>query len=181
LQEIPITQLINEQNLNLTAAEQISFQEVYLHLKKVARIQKIKISNGQLDTTELVNDAWLKLNQGNKNYQNRNHFFAVCALSMKHILLNQSKKIQLMKQKNHLIHGDFDVNELQGEAEWMIELQQQLMRLKKYSPRLEEVFTYKFFGGLTNKEMAQLLSVNERTIERDWLKAKSLIGSALER
>lgn len=165
----------------MTAEEQISFQEVYLHLKKVARIQKIKISNGQLDTTELVNDAWLKLNQGDKNYQNRNHFFAVCALSMKHILINQSKKIQQMHQKNQLIGGDYDVDELHGEAEWMIELQNQLIRLKKYSSRLEEVFTYKFFGGLTNNELAQLLAVNERTIERDWLKAKSLIGSALGR
>ncbi|MCB1582125.1 MAG: sigma-70 family RNA polymerase sigma factor [Xanthomonadales bacterium] len=181
MQDIPITQLINEQSLNFSAEEQVNFKEVYLHLKKVARIQKIKISNGQLDTTELVNDTWLKLNQSNKNYKNRNHFFAVCALSMKHILINQSKKIQQMHHKNQLIKGDYDANELFGEAEWMIELQQQLIRLKKYSSRLEEVFTYKFFGGLTNKEMAQLFAVNERTIERDWLKAKSLIGSALER
>jgi len=181
LQDIPITQLINEQSLNFSAEEQISFQEVYLHLKKVARIQKLKISNGQLDTTELVNDAWLKLNQSDKNFKNRNHFFAVCALSMKHILINQSKKIQLMHRKNQLVSEEYDANNLYGEAEWMIELQQQLIRLKKYSTRLEAVFTYKFFGGLTNNEIAQLLSVNERTIERDWLKAKNLISMALER
>lgn len=182
MDDLPITDLINQHSIGFKSESQHVFNDVYFHLKKMARIQKLKIPNGQLDTTELVNDAWLKMSKKRSHFQNRNHYFAVCALAMKHILINESKK--LAAKKINVMGSEQETVEVTEdlliEAEWFLELGLLLNKLRRFSKRLEEVFTLKFFSQLTNKEIAALLEVTERTVERDWFKARTMISAAIE-
>ena len=179
MDSIPITSLINKRSLGFDPNEQYDFDQIYAHLKQLAKIQKVKIKGQSINTTMLVNEAWLKL-KGNNTYNNRNHFFAVCSIAMKHILINESKRAKRVVAAQTLIDGESDTHELQDDLDWMIDLEKQLHNLNRRSERLEQVFVYRFFGGMSNAEIAEVLGVNVRTIDRDWRSAMLMISCAMQ-
>ena len=172
-----LTQLLNRQGSDMTAEHQKMLEMVYQQLKKIAKSQKFKVSQQELNTTALVNEAWIKLNKNNKNFTNRNHFFATSALAMRHILLNQAKK-QASRGISQPLEDDSLVDSA-TEALWLLDLEKQLQQLAEYSKRLEEVFVYRYFGGMKIEEIAELMSLSKRTVNRDWKKAKLMLSVAL--
>ncbi len=173
-----LTELLNSDHKDLNTQQQQVLNQVYAQLKKIAKSQRYKIQQNELNTTALVNEAWIKLNKNDFQFNDRGHFFAVSALAMRQILLNQAKKIQ---QRGHHeeINEDLMVGDMQ-QAHWLLDLEQQLNNLAEYSSRLEKIFIYRFFGGMGVKEVAELFNVSERTINREWKKAKLMISIGLE-
>ena len=173
-----LTQLLNADSRNLSAEQQKQLESVYFHLKKIAHSQKFKVNKHQLNTTALVNEAWIKLNHNNRVFNDRSHFFATSALAMRQILLNQAEKVA-----NRSEDDTEEVDALvvdRSEAIWLIDLERQLKKMGEYSARLETVFVYKYFGGMSIEEIASSLDVSPRTIDREWKKAKLMMSLSLD-
>ncbi|WP_395377023.1 ECF-type sigma factor [Marinicella sp. W31] len=172
-----LTQLLNRHGSEMTVEHQKMLEMVYQQLKKIAKSQKFKVSQQELNTTALVNEAWIKLNKNDKIFSNRNHFFATSAIAMRHILLNQAKK-QTSRGISQPLEEDSLVDNA-SEALWFLDLEKHLQQLGEYSKRLEEVFVYRYFGGMKLEEIAELMSLSKRTVNRDWKKAKLMLSVAL--
>ena len=161
-------------------------QLVYVDLKKLARGQRQKIKSQTINTTGLVHEAWEKMHQGGMQFNNKNHFMAVAALAMRHLLINEAKKKQAQK-RHHDTHRTYEsaVHEpghgvgQAPSAEWLLQLDQGLEALKSHEPRLEQVFVLMYFAGLTEAQVAELLDISDRTVRRDWVKAKLMLATHL--
>ncbi len=173
-----LTQLINADKQKLSAEQQKQLESVYFHLKKIAHSQKFKVHKHGLNTTALVNEAWIKLNHNDRVFNDRGHFFATSALAMRQILLNEAEKVA-KRSEDEL----FPVDEIlvdKSEAIWLIDLEQQLKKMGQFSERLETVFVYKYFGGMSIEEIAGALAISPRSVDRAWKKAKLMMSVALE-
>jgi RNA polymerase sigma factor (TIGR02999 family) len=165
------------------AYEQL-FGCVYDELRRIARAQLRRLRPGQtLDTTSLVHEVYLRLvDQTRTRWEDRTHFFAVSALAMRQILVNYARQRAALKRGGGWQRAAFDEASLVPEerAEVLLDLDDALTRLALYDERLSRVVEYRFFGGLTEEEIAAVLGVTERTVRRDWNKARALLTSFLE-
>ena len=172
-----ITRLLNQDSSDFSENQQHEIASVYQQLKKIAKGQRYNVKDSGFNTTALVNEAWVKTHKQSKKFTNRNHFFAYCALAMRHILLNEAKHNQIItfvEYNDELKPSTFN------ESDYLIELDLQLRKLKSFSPRLEQVFTFKYFGDMEFNDIATVLDMSERTVFRDWQKAKTMLAAAMQ-
>ncbi|MHC4236296.1 MAG: ECF-type sigma factor, partial [Planctomycetota bacterium] len=131
-----------------------------------------------LDTTDLVHEAYLKLvDQTRVDWQDRNHFFAVASMIIRRILVNEAHQRMALKRGGGLRRVPLDESALpaisERRAEMLIALDEALTRLGSADERLQRVVECRFFGGLSNDEVAAVLSVSSRTVKRDWRAARA--------
>lgn len=129
-----------------------------------------------LQTTALVNEAWMRLIDWQKStWQNRAHFFGVAASLMRKILVDEARRRSRLKRGG----GDFQVSLSEAEPVAMgkhpdlIALDDALEELAGFDERKSRMIELRFFGGLSVAETAEVLKVSERTLEREWQLAKS--------
>jgi len=124
-----------------------------------------------LQTTALVNEAYLRLAQVNDvRWQNRAHFFAIAARIMRRIMIEHARKRQQLKRGGGALRITLDEGAIiadERSAE-LLALDEALEVLTVKYPRKAQVVELRFFGGLTNVEVATVLKVDERTVKRDW-------------
>lgn len=173
-----ITQTINSDSKNLTHDQQMVMNQVFNQLKIIAKNHKFKFKKNELNTTALVNEAWLKLNKNGSLFNDRNHYYAVSSMAMKQILLNEAKKIINQGHQQTLNEEALMVSA--HEAHWVLDIEKHLTKLRSFSTRLEKIFIYRYFGGMKINEIAELLESSPRTIDRDWKKAKLMISVSLQ-
>ena len=136
-----LTQLINSNKKQLSTQQQQDIDQIYLHLKKIAKNQKFKVKHSGLNTTSIVNEAWLKSFNKNKTFNDRNHFFAYCAIAMRHILIEQARKNKLLTSIESLSdRSAIDEAPVIRQSDYLLELERQLVNLKAFSERLEQVW-----------------------------------------
>ncbi len=139
---------------------------------------------GTLGTTALVNEAYLKLvNQQNAQPADRAHFLAVAAVAMRHILIDRAKSRAAQKRGGDGVAVTFDDEALAADNApgALLDIDEALRRVEAIDPRLAKVVEYRFFGGLSEDEIAEVLGVTVRTVQRDWAKARMLLRRELER
>jgi RNA polymerase sigma factor (TIGR02999 family) len=128
-----------------------------------------------LQTTALVNEAFIRLiDWKNVRWQNRAHFFAVSAQMMRRILVDLARENQYLKRGGGALQ--VSLSEVAsfpkcGDAD-LVELDEALTSLAKVDQRKAQVVEMRFFGGLSVKEVAEVLRVSEETVMRDWRLAK---------
>ena len=158
---------------------------VYEELRRLALARLSREAGGQtLQATALVHEAWLRLvDDGARTWQNRAHFFGAAALAMRRILIENARRKSRLKRGGHLKR----VEEIEIESpvaitdERLLRIDEALERMEAVDPGKARVVTLKFFGGLTNQEVAEVMGVTERTVERHWVFAKAwLYQSILE-
>ena len=156
---------------------------VYGELRAIAHRQlAMGGRGGTLATTALVHEAYIKLvDQSQAQWRDRTHFFAVAALAMRHVLVDQAKARRRLKRGGDQRHVSLDEENIgaDDQAEALLELDEALTRLAAFDPRLARVVEYRFFGGLTEQEIAEAMGVTRRTVQRDWTKARALLHRAL--
>lgn len=156
---------------------------VYDELRRIASRQLRRESEGHtLSPTALVHEAYLRLvDQTRVQWVNRAQFFAVAARLMRRVLLDHARRVGAAKRgggwkRMELEGADIAVEERAAE---LIALDDALEKLAALNPRLSQVVECRFFGGMTEEETAAALGVTDRTVRRDWIKAKGWLHEAL--
>lgn len=156
---------------------------LYAELRQIAHRHLSAWRDGAtLDTTALVNEAYLKLvDQSRAEWNDRVHFLAVAALAMRHILTDRAKARMSLRRGGDRCHVTLDDQAIAADdaPDALLQITDALDRVAIIDPRLARVVEYRFFGGLTNEEIAAILGITERTVERDWIKARMLLREVL--
>jgi RNA polymerase sigma factor (TIGR02999 family) len=156
--------------------------QLHDELRRIAHRHLARNALGTLDTTALVHEAYLKLaGQSRAAWTDRGHFLALAAVAMRHILADRAKARVAKKRGSspQRITLDEELIGPEDQAEALLQLEEALDRVAGLSPRLAQVVECRFFGGLSNEEIAEALGVTSRTVERDWAKARMLLRRAL--
>lgn len=167
-----ITQILSDWNNGEADAKERLIPFVYEELKRQARIlMSRERSNHTLQPTALVHEAFIKLSeQSGIEWQNRSHFFGIASRLMRQILVQHARYHAAEKRGNKPIH--FSIDDLQipieGRASSIIQLDEALERLAELDEKQAKIVEMRFFGGLTNKEIADALDISERTVVRIW-------------
>lgn len=149
---------------------------VYDDLRRIARNRLAGHRRGQLDTTGLVHEAYLRLvDQTEAPWESRAHFFAVAARAMRQIVVDFARRRRASKRGGSKIRVSLEETEIAvgEEAERLVLLDEALDRLAEVGVRMTRVVECRFFAGLTEEETAQALDVSLRTVQRDWKKARA--------
>ena len=149
---------------------------VYQDLRRLAAARMASESDEQtLQPTALVHDAWLRIfGKGDRRWRNRGHFFGEAAEAMRRILIERARRKSRLKHGQGWVRLNIDDVSF-AEAmpdDKVLMINEALERLEAEDPERGKVVVMKFFGGLTNQEVARILGVAERTIERQWAYAK---------
>ena len=157
---------------------------VYNELRRLAGRYMRRESHGHtLQTSALVNEAYLRLvDQKSVKWQNRAHFFGVAAQLMRRILVDHARSRSRVKRGGGAKQVSLADHALVSkESEEVIALDKALNNLAEMDPRKGQIVEMKFFGGLTTEEVAEVLKVTPRTVEREWRKAKAWLNRAISK
>lgn len=152
---------------------------VYDELRNLAKKRMSLADPGQtLQATALVHEAWIKLSgDEERSWSDRAHFFRAAAQAMRHILVDRARAKASLKRGENAEMLDIEVHGLDVADttldERVLLVDEMLKRLEQEDPESVRVISLKFFGGLTNKEIAAMDGVAERTVERHWAYAKT--------
>lgn len=180
-----VTALLEAANRGDAAALKAAFAQVYAELKLLARRQLAASSTSTLDTTGLLHEAYLKLTQAQgASVQNRAHFFAVAARAMRQIVIDHARA-RLTEKRGGSAAQIVDLDEAAEVAsgsfgpEELLRLEHVMTRLEDEEPRLASLVDMRFFAGMSVGDIAALQSMTERTVSRDWRRAKAILYEAL--
>jgi RNA polymerase sigma factor (TIGR02999 family) len=172
-----VTQMLLAWSAGKTGAEDSLFQLVYDELRRIARRYLSRERAGHtLQPTSLVHEAYLRMvDQTRVSWQNRAQFYGVAATMMRRILVNHARGLATEKrggaaQLLSLDEANFSPTE---NATDLLALDEALKRLAQLDERKSRVVELLFFGGLEHKEVAEVLGVSEKTVQRDWQMARS--------
>ena len=137
-----------------------------------------------LQTTALAHEAYLRLVDGKRvHWKNRAHFFAVAAQTMRRILVDLARGRQNLKRGGgaQQVSLDEDLVALPERGMDMLALDEALSRLAALNPRQSQVVELRYFGGLTDEEVAEVIKISPRTVRSDWRLAKVWLYRELKR
>lgn len=178
-----VTRLLDEVREGDRGAFDRLFPLVYQELRKIAagRLAGARRDH-TLAPTAVVHEAYLKMvAQKGVPWQSRAHFFAIAARAMRQILIDHARRKQAVKRGGDLqptTLGDEPLG-LEIPVDELLALDEALDRLAALDPRLRRVVELRFFGGLQEKEVAEVLGVTTRTVQRDWTKARAWLYKEL--
>jgi RNA polymerase sigma factor (TIGR02999 family) len=157
----------------------------YQELRAIAhrRLAARAPGGGTLSTTALVHEAYLKLaDQSRPEWRDRSHFFALASLVMRHVLVDRARERSAQRRGGggRQITLDDDVIGQGDQSDALLQLNEALETLATVDPRLVQVVECRFFGGLTESEIAAALGITTRTVQRDWVKARVLLRRLLQ-
>jgi RNA polymerase sigma factor (TIGR02999 family) len=156
---------------------------VHADLRRLARAQRRQMEPGEtLSTTALVNEAYLKLRRADyPGLTNRAHFFSLVARAMRQILIDHARSRLADARRMQEVERELRdrPHEDASELARLVELDSALDELEKIDARLAQVVLYRYFAGYSASETAELLEVTERTVNRDWHKARAWLALAL--
>lgn len=174
---IQIKRLLQEWNEGDQAALDHLMPLVYKDLHHLAKLYMGRERSGHtLQTTALVNEVYLRLMaSADLSWQDRAHFLAVCARTMRRILVDwaRSRKVLNVQYNDGSIPLEEILNGIGRSGRDLVAVDDALTALAAVHPRKSQVVEMRFFGGLTAKETASVLKVSELTVLRDWQFAKS--------
>ena len=178
-----ITQLLQQLNAGDKAAKDKLFECVYHELRRQASAYlRHERSGHTLQTTDLVHEAYFKLvDAARVEWQDRSHFLSIASRAMRQVVIDHARRHASAKRGGEQRRVDLDAVQIAvvERAGTLVALDDALTRLTAFSPRLGQVVELRFFGGLTEEETARVLGVTDRTIRRDWIKARGWLHQQL--
>lgn len=169
-----ITALLQRADGGDPDATQVLLSTIYADLRRIARARLRGERTGTLTTTALVHEAWLGMAHGQQaQFPSRQHYFAYAAKAMRHVLVDRARR-RMADKRQPGPGADTDAHH--DDAVNLIAIDQALERLSALSARLFRVVELRLFTGLSSAEIGAMLDLTERTVERDWLKARALLS-----
>ena len=180
-----VTQLLAAWSLGDHGALEKLAPLVYGELQRLAhRYMEGQRSDHTLQTTALVNEAYLRLaDQARPNFANRSHFLAVAAKAMRQILVDHARAAQRQKRGADAAKVQLDEAALISpeQPRAILDLNEALERLALLDPRTAHIVELRYFGGLKQNEIAEVLNISTVTVRRDWVFAKAWLYTELSR
>ena len=178
-----ITRLLQQHADGDSAALEELMPLVYEQLRRLARSQIARNKRYEtLNTTALVHEAYMKLQQGSAvEWQGRGHFYAICARTMRRLIVDYARRQGAQKRGGDQERVTFEPHHasLADEAESWLAVDRALDVLGSFNERLARVVECRFFAGLSEEETAEALEVSRRTVQRDWLRARAWLRKEL--
>lgn len=179
-----ITQLLQAARQgNRAAADQV-VAHLYLDLQRLARRHVRQAGHlTLLDTTALVHEAWLRVaGTPGADFPDRRHFLAYAAQAMRSVVIDAVRARQADRRGGGLAHLTLDTaiaEEVPGGDDQLLRVHEALDELARVEPRLAQVVEMRYFAGLREQDIAEALGVTERTVQRDWQKARLFLSLSL--
>lgn len=157
-------------------------ETLYDRMRDLAHRELLRGRPGDLQTTALVNELYVKLVGERSGWQDRGHFFAACTKVIRRIVVDEARKQVSIKRGGGVPPLELDEEAVgeQGDSEWLLRLDHAMEQLAVRDSRLVQVFEFRYFGGYTVDETAEALGLSKRTTERDWARARAWLRQALE-
>ncbi|HEV3410363.1 MAG TPA: sigma-70 family RNA polymerase sigma factor [Chthoniobacterales bacterium] len=177
-----ITQLLSDWRSGDSSAFEELIPLVQPTLQQLAHRYMSKESPGHtLQTTILVNDAYLQLAEQKPNWQNRAHFFAIAAQLMRRIMVDHARQKQALKRGGGALKITLDeqAHAVENRAIELLALDDALEKLAQFDKRKADVVEMRYFGGLTMEEIAEVQKVHVSTVMRDWSAARAWLFAKL--
>ena len=174
--DLPITEILARASAGDAAAIDGLIPRIYATLHRLARRQRSGEQAHTLQTTALVHEAWLQLaNRGDVSFADRGHLYAYMSQAMRHILVDHARRRRAQKrQAPELVEEPAGPDVLD-----VLAIDEAMGRLAALDPRLARVAELRLFADLASPEIAEALGVTARTVERDWLKARTFLSACL--
>ena len=179
-----ITQLLVQHQSGNKDALDAMFPLVYDELRRLAASRlRNERDDHTLQPTALVHEAYMRLiEQHSQTWQNRAHFFGLAAEMMRRILVNHAVKRNADKRFGNQTRLALDemIDFTQGHDVNLIKLDEAMTTLAGFDPKQTKIVELKFFGGLTNEEIAEVLGISDSTVKREWRVAKAWLHEQLK-
>jgi RNA polymerase sigma factor (TIGR02999 family) len=180
-----VTQLLRVIKQSKPEAASRLYEVVYTELRRIAASRlRSERSDHTLTPTALVNEAWLRLTGSEKDFENRSHFLGVAAQAMRRVLVDYARArhadFRGGGQRPAALDNLLNVHAPMPDKT-VLDLDAALTRLEVMSQRAAKVIEMRFFGGLTESEVAEALGVTRRTVNRDWEMARAWLYGQLGR
>jgi RNA polymerase sigma factor (TIGR02999 family) len=158
---------------------------VYRELRRIAKVHMSRESaTHSLQPTALVHEAYLRLvNATEIDWQDRAHFFSVASVLMRRILVDYSRTRHARKRGGNepMLALDDEVMPSLGRPSEICALDDALNRLAEIGERPAKIVEMRFFAGMTEEEIANVLGISSRTVKRDWRMARAWLFNELKR
>lgn len=156
---------------------------VYDELRKLAAYKMAREAPGQtLQPTALVHEAWLKLaGKGGQTFENRAQFVAVAAEAMRRILIDRARRRQTRRHGGRHEHVELEESALAAPAadDQLLAMDEALERLAGLFPTRAQVVKLRYYGGMTNEEIARALNLSVSTVGNYWVFARAWLFDAI--
>jgi RNA polymerase sigma factor (TIGR02999 family) len=183
----PITLLLRQAALGDRAALDRIYASLYPDLKRLAHARLRDQGRGEaMNTTTLVHESFMRLVASRGlSLDDRRHFFAYAATTMRHIIIDSARAVQTERRGSGAAHVTLADDEAQSVADErscreLLRVHEALLALEALDPDLSQIVEMRYFGGYSEPEMADLLGVGERTVQRRWNKARAWLMVALQ-
>jgi RNA polymerase sigma factor (TIGR02999 family) len=180
-----ITQLLQAASQGDRAAADRVVSQLYGELQRLAR-QRMRLSGDVtlLDTTALVHEAWLRLAGAQPTgFEDRRHFLAYASRVMRNVVIDavRARRAERRGGDQAALTLNTAVMEMGPQSDdRILRIHEALDELSDVEPRLAQVVEMRYFGGLLEQEIADALGVTERTVQRDWQKARLFLSISLK-
>jgi RNA polymerase sigma-70 factor (ECF subfamily) len=164
------------------AAESEIFRQLYSQLRRLAAAHLCKERPGHtLQATALVNETYFKLTQGERSWRGRLHFFALASKAMRQILADHARRRNASKRDAGGVRVPFEetLHVTAEQSELVLFVDEALKKLERLDPRQSRIVELRYFGGLTDAEIGQILNISTRTVKRDWAMARAWLSERL--
>ncbi|MFO1330650.1 MAG: ECF-type sigma factor [Rubrivivax sp.] len=179
-----ITQLLLAASQGDDGAAEQAMTLLYAELHQMARARMYRSGPMTLlDPTSLVSECWLRLQgSGRHEFPDRRHFLSFAARVMRSIVVDTVRASMAERRGGDAAHVTLDTVIAESTAQApdeALRVHEALDELAQVDPRLAQVVEMRYFAGLSEAETAEALGVSERTVQRDWTKARLLLAQAL--
>lgn len=160
-----------------------AFTDVYRRLKSMARRQLFRGAFNTLCTTELVHEAYLRMDAANYRAKKSAQFYAYAARAMRHILTDAARRRMQPKRGGDQIRmslGDPLVESVHIDPQLALQLDEALVALEREDARAAQVVELYYFAGLDLQQVADTLEVTRRTVDRDWRYARAFLAGCTD-
>ena len=179
-----VTQLLLDACSGKQLAVDALFPIVYAELRTLASSYlRRERPDHTLQSTALVHEAYLRLVDQDVSWQNRAHFLGIAAQTMRRILLDHARRRAASKRGSgeYTLQIDEDVIPGRNRELNVIALDDALSSLEKIDPVRGRIVEMRFFGGLSNEEVAVVLGISPKTVQRQWGGAKAWLFDAMKK
>lgn len=173
-----VTALLDAAHAGQDEAWHRIYRLLYADLHRIARSQIRQQAGPRLSPTSLISETWLRLAHSRVAVESRAHLTALVARAMRFVLLDEARRSLSEKRGGGVQITDLDEASDPGEEsplEQLLALDQALEALAAFDPRLARVVELRYFGGLSEQEIADSFDLTVRTVRRDWRRARAYL------